>query len=230
MSKRNKNPIVLDGYVYCVKNPSFPGIYKIGCTEKTIHERVREMDNTSVPTPFIPVYGLHVKCRCMYVEKMIHECFSERRVRQKREFFTEDINRIERVFRSVSKAMGCRMIFFDENGNEIKDHITEENTFVSPKMRNTFKSTRRCGKKLNLSSWGIKVGDTLEFYPTKKIVTVVSEQLIEYDGEQYTLSGFAKKYMPDDRRNPSEKYPGPNYFKFNGTKLDTLRSRIQKSA
>ncbi len=42
------------GYVYCMSNPSMPGLLKIGMTERTPDIRLGEanMSNTWIPTPF----------------------------------------------------------------------------------------------------------------------------------------------------------------------------------
>jgi len=44
-----------DGYVYCFANPSMPGILKVGATERTPEDRLREAnaaDTWRPPTPY----------------------------------------------------------------------------------------------------------------------------------------------------------------------------------
>ena len=42
----------MEGYVYCMTNPSMPGCCKVGFTLRNPFERKEELNNTSVPTPF----------------------------------------------------------------------------------------------------------------------------------------------------------------------------------
>ena len=41
-----------DGYIYCFSNQSMPGILKIGMTQRTPEERVKELFTTGVALPF----------------------------------------------------------------------------------------------------------------------------------------------------------------------------------
>jgi hypothetical protein len=44
----------LSGFVYVLSNPSIPGLFKIGCTERPVPERVKELSAaTGVPEPYI---------------------------------------------------------------------------------------------------------------------------------------------------------------------------------
>ena len=42
----------MPGIVYCLENPEMPDVVKIGCTTD-IEQRLRQLDNTSVPVPFV---------------------------------------------------------------------------------------------------------------------------------------------------------------------------------
>ena len=43
---------VINGYVYILSNPAMPGLLKIGYTERDVQERVKELSNTGIPSPF----------------------------------------------------------------------------------------------------------------------------------------------------------------------------------
>ena len=49
----------MTGIVYCLENPAMPGLVKIGRTQD-IEQRLRSLDNTSVPLPFVCVVAMEV--------------------------------------------------------------------------------------------------------------------------------------------------------------------------
>ena len=71
--------------VYILTNESMPNIIKIGVTDD-LSRRLRELDNTSTPLPFECFYALAVE-DAQGIEKLLHEAFDDKRVRQNREFF-----------------------------------------------------------------------------------------------------------------------------------------------
>ncbi len=74
------------GFVYCLENESFPGVYKIGCTTKPPHQRAIELSTTGVPTQYYVL--AYIECRDFaFVENDIHRRLSSYRVNQCREFF-----------------------------------------------------------------------------------------------------------------------------------------------
>ena len=62
-----------------------PDIIKIGITDN-LSRRLRELDNTSSPLPFECFYALEVD-DARGIEKLLHQAFDDKRVRQNREFF-----------------------------------------------------------------------------------------------------------------------------------------------
>lgn len=75
----------MTGIVYCLTNPAMPGYVKIGMT-KNLDQRLRQLDNTSVPVAFECVSAIDVDDP-KKVEQLLHEAFDDRRVRRTREFF-----------------------------------------------------------------------------------------------------------------------------------------------
>ena len=71
--------------VYILTNESMPDIIKIGITDN-LSRRLRDLDNTSTPLPFECFYAVEVK-DTHSIEKLLHEAFDDKRVRQNREFF-----------------------------------------------------------------------------------------------------------------------------------------------
>lgn len=76
------------GYMYILECRTQPGIYKIGCTERTPADRVKEINAaTGVIIPWVLVKAFP----CMVprsVEKLVHERLAEYRVDPKKEGFT----------------------------------------------------------------------------------------------------------------------------------------------
>lgn len=74
---------------------------------------------------------------------------------------------------------------------------------------------------------GIKPGETVTFIPTKIEVKVINNREVRYKGQNYRLSTFTKKFMPDNMRTKSNEYRGPRYFSYKGTKLTDLREQME---
>lgn len=76
------------GFVYILGNKSMPGIYKVGCTERSPARRAAELSAaTACPTPF-EVICFWEGDRFQEYEAELHDVFSQERVNQSREFFT----------------------------------------------------------------------------------------------------------------------------------------------
>ena len=63
-----------------------PGTVKIGITDN-LQRRIKDLDNTSTPLPFECYYAVEVP-DAYTVEKLLHESFDDKRIRQNREFFS----------------------------------------------------------------------------------------------------------------------------------------------
>ena len=76
---------------------------------------------------------------------------------------------------------------------------------------------------------GLKKGDVITFIPTNINVEVNGDdKTIIYKGEKYTLTGFCKKFMPEEKRIPAEAYQGPLYFSYRGKTLKSIRNEKEK--
>jgi len=72
--------------VYILSNQSMPGLLKIGRTNRSVDERLRELNNTSLPTEFFVEHTIETS-DSKFLEKMIHKNFDKHRVNDNREFF-----------------------------------------------------------------------------------------------------------------------------------------------
>jgi len=74
-------------FIYILENESFPGVVKIGRTEREVAERVKELSSaTGVPTEFT-VFRKYVVEDSVIAERKTHEQLAEFRVSDNREFF-----------------------------------------------------------------------------------------------------------------------------------------------
>ncbi len=99
----NKEP----GYVYILTNPSFREDWvKIGKT-KNMEERLKALDNTSVPLPF-EVFATLKTTKFNEAEKLVHryiERFTNLRIRDKREFFNVKPEDALEIFKDVALVL-----------------------------------------------------------------------------------------------------------------------------
>ncbi|QIE86762.1 GIY-YIG nuclease family protein [Pseudomonas nitroreducens] len=78
------------GFIYCLENRAFPGIYKVGMTERSPSTRCDELSSsTSIPHPFEILFYMEVES-ARTVEAMAFSLFDAVRVNASREFFKLD--------------------------------------------------------------------------------------------------------------------------------------------
>ena len=73
------------GVVYVIVNSAFENYVKIGKTTN-LQQRLRSLDNTSVPLPFRCLYAVEIDDE-NHVEHLLHQVFADHRTRTPREFF-----------------------------------------------------------------------------------------------------------------------------------------------
>lgn len=198
------------GKVYILKNDAMEGILKIGITEQTIEERMKTLDNTSVPLPFRFYYAIESE-RYKEIEKHLHDAFSDYRVRENREFFKIDAERVV----SALKIANCMEI---KMGDEM---IDEEGEIIINE-----KKTIKVNRKLSFSFLKIPIGTELSFTrdDNKKCI-VVSDNEVEFQNERYSLSRLADKFLRELGYN-WKSVQGPTFFEYNGKTLYEIRNEI----
>ncbi|MFW2331826.1 MAG: GIY-YIG nuclease family protein [Nitrospinota bacterium] len=85
--------------MYILINEAMPGYIKVGFTEAGLIDRIKGLDNTSLPLPFECFYAAQVE-DSKRVERLLHDAFADQRVRNNREFFEVDPERKESSRRS----------------------------------------------------------------------------------------------------------------------------------
>lgn len=77
------------------------------------------------------------------------------------------------------------------------------------------------GKKFTFDKIGLSVGMTIQFIDGTD-VKVAENNMIEFCGELFTLSGFTRLFVPRDKANKSGAYRGCAFFFYQGIRLDKL--------
>ena len=75
----------------------------------------------------------------------------------------------------------------------------------------------------DLEEHGVKVGDHIIYTPTETELVVRENNMVEAEGELYTIAQFTAKYMPRNKRSVSGVCQGPKYFSYNGTTLYQMK-------
>lgn len=91
--------------VYILTNPSMPGLIKIGCTEKTTHERAEELYTTGVPEPFLIAYSIPSQYP-KTLEGILHKKFKQYRINKDREFFRYSADKVIEWLKNRPSSIG----------------------------------------------------------------------------------------------------------------------------
>ena len=102
----------------------------------------------------------------------------------------------------------------------------------TPDAPNTHEKVVSLDKPINKFSFDavcVNVGDTLTFIDGTKVIAE-EDNKVSFCGELFTLSGFCKDFMPDDKRTKSNTYRGCAFFFKDGVKLEKLFKEQQKKS
>lgn len=196
------------GKVYILTNDSMPGIIKIGITDQeSIEDRIKSLDNTSVPKPFRFYFAIETE-KYKEIEKLMHNAFSDYRIRSNREFFEMDPERAVAALK-ISNASEIKINneMIDEEGKVIMD----ENLPKGYKKRFSF------------SYVNIPIGSELTYTRDENIkCKVINDCEIEYNNKKYSLSRLADELLTLSGYN-WKGVTGPLYFKYNEKTLSELK-------
>lgn len=215
------------GIVYILTNPSLDGWVKIGMSARNnIDTRLAELNSpANIPLSY-RAYAIYEVDKPQDVEKHIHNLFdiidenlharetlASGRVRE-REFFRISPERAYAVFSSVAKLRGdeSNLKLIVPNDEQIEEvQIAEQ-------------SRRRPNFKFSMLS--IPVGTELRFSYNEEIVcrTKDLKNKVEYEGNEYTLSGLASKLLVEKHGwRDGVSVQGSWYFTYQGSTLSDLR-------
>lgn len=198
--------------IYILTNPAFEGYVKIGKTTN-LKQRLRSLDNTSIPLPFRCAYAAKVT-NVSAAEKLLHDAFGDRRVRDNREFFEIDPMRVI----SALKLAG---------GEEVTpaDDIAEDESGVEAANRVTSQQSDFYFGNVN-----VPIGSILTFSEDETITAVVqNRKKVEFEGELKSLSAAAVIVL--NRRGRNWKTAnGLQYWVYDGETIHERRARMEREA
>lgn len=111
---------------------------------------------------------------------------------------------------------------------EEKECATEDKTEQTNKSAKVV-SLDKSSNKFSFDAIGVNVGDALTFIDGTKVIAAENNKII-FCGELFTLSGFCKEFMPDEKRTKSNSYRGCAFFFKDGVKLEKLFKEQQKKS
>ena len=161
--------------VYVLNNPAFDNYVKVGWTTN-LEQRLKSLDNTSVPLPFRCVYAIEVDDH-VNTERLVHQAFADHRTRTTREFFEIDAQRIIAALKLTS-------------GRDVtpKDDIAEDEEGIIA-LKKAKRTPRRTYSFIDAD---VAVGDTLVYANDETITAkVISENKILFEDEKVSLSKSA---------------------------------------
>ena len=199
----------MTGIIYCLANPAMPDLVKIGKTNESLEERLKQLyRHSGVPLPFTCVKAVRVD-DASKAEKLLHDAFGDHRLNPNREFF--EVN-AERVVAAMQLTGG--------------DDVTPKTDVVEDEQSLQAFEKRR--ERFNFRMVGIEDGTELQFRPdsaSEEAITAVvhSHNRIVFRGEVLSLSRAAAQLL-----GASAGIQGPLYWYFNGESLDDRRRRMEQ--
>lgn len=104
------------GFVYVLGNPAFPGIYKIGFTERSPSLRCKELSaSTAAPSPFVLCAYYELE-DARTVERDLHFILDEYRINESREFFQVSLYTIAENLRCLDTLSHYESYLVDASG------------------------------------------------------------------------------------------------------------------
>lgn len=197
------------GIVYLLTHDAMPDLVKIGRTETPLEDRMRSLNNTSVPFGFRCFYAAEV-ADSSDVERRLHQAFEDFRVGK--EFFELHPIRAQKVLEMVAirDATPKDEVVIDE----------EENEQLAKNEQ------RKHLRRFSMFRIGLKVGDVLTFARNEAITaTVSSDTEIMYDGEIQSLSSAALAAIHNCGYN-WKTIPGPIFWMHNGQSLKEIEAGL----
>jgi len=197
------------GIVYILTNQAYPDYIKIGKTTN-LEQRLKSLDTTGVPLPFECYYAIEVSDYSR-VEKLIHQSFDKYRVRNNREFF-------ELLPENAKSALKLT------NGKDITptDDIVE--TIEDKKALDKARNKRN---RFSFNLINIQPGTELSFIKdSDQKCKVLDDRLVEFRGEEMTLSGSALIVINELGYEWSQIH-GPAYWEYQGKSLHDMRLELE---
>lgn len=126
----------------------------------------------------------------------------------------------------ASKIIICGIPSYKDSQKDVVAKDTKVTKVDSPAK---VVSLDKPSNKFSFDAVGVNVGDTLTFVDGTKVIAAEDNKVL-FGGRLFTLSGFCKDFMPDDKRTKSNTYRGCAFFFKDGVKLEKLFKEHQKKS
>ena len=197
--------------VYILTNQSMPDTIKIGITDN-LERRIKDLDNTSAPLPFECFYAVEVD-DASKIEKLLHEGFDDKRIRQNREFFSATPEQAKSMLKIV-ETMG---------GNDV---TPTEDIVETPQDQQALDRARNYRTRFNFQMIDLQPGSILKFKKDEAITCeVYNENKVKFRDEITSLLNAAEIILREMGYGWSA-YQGPRWWMFEGKTLSEIRREV----
>ena len=198
--------------VYILTNQSMPDTIKIGITDN-LERRIKELDNTSTPLPFECYYAVEVE-DASKIERLLHNGFDDKRIRQNREFFTATPEQAKSMLQIV-ETMGGR------------DVTPTTDIVETPQDQQALDRARDFRKRFNFQMVDINPGEILKFRKDETITCEVHDDTkVNFRNEITSLSNAADIILREMGYDWTS-VQGPRWWIYDGKTLRDLRREIE---
>lgn len=194
-------PAVYEGRGYSVDTRYVP--FNIDVLEERANERTNEPTEDVLPTK---------------VDNVTTE---------EKEEPTEDKTELTNCKRDItSKIIICGIPSYKDSQ---KDVVSKDTSVAKVDTHAKIVTLDKPSNKFRFAAIGVNVGDALTFVDGTKVIAAEDNKVL-FGGRLFTLSGFCKDFMPDDKRTKSNSYRGCAFFFKDGVKLEKLFKDAQKKS
>ena len=133
------------------------------------------------------------------------------------------------VYDAGKPGKGIKLL---QQGCETTPAVLEKKAASSSEKKVASSCTKKAdadSRKFAFEKIGIQPGSVITFIHGGQKVITTADNKVEYQGKVYTLSGFCKEFMPDDRRNKANSYRGCAFFAYDGVKLEKMFKEALKA-
>lgn len=133
------------------------------------------------------------------------------------------------VYDAGKPGKGMKLL---QQGCETTPAVLEKKAASSSEKKVPSSCTKKAdadSRKFAFEKIGIQPGSVITFIHGGQKVITTADNKVEYHGKVYTLSGFCKEFMPDDRRNKANSYRGCAFFAYDGVKLEKMFKEALKA-
>jgi len=192
-----------------------PGYVKIGLTRQNdVGDRVKQLDNTSIPVPFECYYAARVP-DCAKLERTLHFVFGEKRARKSREFFTIDPDLAKAIIELVA---------------ETPVTVSDAEQAIDAGERREIETLQERREVRTFTSMSVPMGATLVFVKDPNITcTVIKPRKVLFRGQELSPSAAALTVI-HEMGYDWPKVSGMDYWRYEGIRLSDLGNRDAESA